>query len=174
MPHIHTEPGQHDSTASAYIVRVDKGEPRLLLHQHKKLGVFLQIGGHVELKENPWQAVLHEIREESGYDPNQLSLLQPRLRIRHLTGVDLIPNPVVNLSHEFMDGHVHDDMAWALVTDERPRHSVGQGESNGLHFFSEAELRKLANNRIPEDVREIGLFVIATCLDGFERVPLPV
>lgn len=53
MPHIHTEPGQHDHTASAYIVRLDEAEPALILHRHKILGQYLQFGGHVELDENP-------------------------------------------------------------------------------------------------------------------------
>lgn len=38
MAHIHTKPGQHDLTASAYIIRDDGNEPVVLLHRHKKLG----------------------------------------------------------------------------------------------------------------------------------------
>ena len=36
MPHINTKPGQHDFTASAFIVRLDRSEPQVLLHLHKK------------------------------------------------------------------------------------------------------------------------------------------
>lgn len=68
MPHIHTEPGQHDLTVSAYIVRMDLPEPAIILHKHRKLNKWLQFGGHVEPHENPWQAVQREIREESGYE----------------------------------------------------------------------------------------------------------
>lgn len=46
MAHIHTNPGEHDLTASAFIVRDDFAKPRLMLHMHKKLGVLLQPGGH--------------------------------------------------------------------------------------------------------------------------------
>jgi hypothetical protein len=49
MAHIHTEPGQHDFTASAFIIRLDRlderGQPKLLLHKHKKLHKLLQFGG---------------------------------------------------------------------------------------------------------------------------------
>ena len=45
MAHIHTEPGQHDFTASAFIIRTDTPEPKLLLHRHKLVGKYLQIGG---------------------------------------------------------------------------------------------------------------------------------
>ena len=59
MAHIHNEPGQHDLTVSAFIINVsDKENPKILLCRHKKLGKLLQPGGHVELDENPWQAVL--------------------------------------------------------------------------------------------------------------------
>ena len=71
MPHIHTLPGEHDATASAYIVRTDLGEPAIMLHRHKKLDTMLQFGGHVELHENPLEAIAHELREESGYDFRQ-------------------------------------------------------------------------------------------------------
>lgn len=36
MLHIHTQPGQHDHTVSAYIIRYINDEPYLLLHRHKK------------------------------------------------------------------------------------------------------------------------------------------
>lgn len=172
MPHIHTEPGQHDLTASAYIVRIDQQEPRLLLHKHKILGVFLQFGGHVELKETPWQAVVHEILEETGYEITQLSLLQPESHIRYLSSVDLHPHPVVALTHPFDDNHFHTDIAWAFVVDQPPKHAVGEGESSGLQLFNRQELVSLEPGLIPENVREIGLFVLDTCLNDWERMPL--
>jgi 8-oxo-dGTP diphosphatase len=73
MAHIHTKPGQHDFTASAFIIRIDTPKPKVLLHMHKKLGVLLQPGGHIELNENPWQAVHHEIEEETGTTSANLS-----------------------------------------------------------------------------------------------------
>lgn len=35
MSHIHTNPGEHDLAASAFIIRTDAPEPQLLLHVHK-------------------------------------------------------------------------------------------------------------------------------------------
>ena len=67
MPHIHTEPDQHDMTVSAYIVRTDSAEPLCLVHMHRKIGKLAQIGGHIELNETPWQSIAHELEEESGY-----------------------------------------------------------------------------------------------------------
>lgn len=65
MSHIHPGHGQHDICVSAYIVLLGD-ESKMLLHKHRKLGTLLQFGGHVELDETPWQAVLREIMEESG------------------------------------------------------------------------------------------------------------
>src|SRR5690242_12044122 len=50
-------------TASCYIVD-DAG--RLLLHHHRKLQRWLQMGGHVEAEEHTSDAALREAREESG------------------------------------------------------------------------------------------------------------
>lgn len=76
MAHIHTGLGQHDLTVSAFIVRGAPDGPRLLLHRHKKLALVLQPGGHVELAENPWAAIIREIAEETGYSATQLVVLQ--------------------------------------------------------------------------------------------------
>jgi 8-oxo-dGTP pyrophosphatase MutT (NUDIX family) len=57
----HFAPGH--ITASCYII---DGEERLLLHHHRRLGRWLQMGGHVEAGELPSSAALREGREESG------------------------------------------------------------------------------------------------------------
>ena len=49
MAHIHEK---IDFTTSVFIVRNGK----VLLHKHKKLGIWLQPGGHIELDEDPNQA----------------------------------------------------------------------------------------------------------------------
>jgi 8-oxo-dGTP diphosphatase len=172
MPHIHIAPGQHDHTASAFILRIEQNVPKILLHKHKKRGVLTQVGGHIELNETPWQAVLHEIEEESGYIPEQLRVLQPSKRIRQLSGVDLHHAPLVTLTHEFSDGHFHSDTAWAFVTSEPPRQTVGKSESADLRFLTRQELAAVPSGNIPEDVREIGLFVFDICLPEWEEVSI--
>jgi 8-oxo-dGTP pyrophosphatase MutT (NUDIX family) len=57
----HFGPGHF--TASCYIV---DGENRLLLHHHRRLDRWLQMGGHIDLGETPLEAALREGREESG------------------------------------------------------------------------------------------------------------
>ncbi len=158
-------------TASAYIVRIDGNQPRLVLHQHKKLGVFLQFGGHVELHETPWEAIAHETEEESGYKMSQLELLQPRLRIRSLESAVLHPSPLVLNTHVFNAEHYHTDISWAFVTKQEPAVQIQGGESTNIKLVTEEELRTLPTDKIYENVREIGLFVFESCLKEWERVP---
>jgi 8-oxo-dGTP pyrophosphatase MutT (NUDIX family) len=51
-------------TASCFIVDPSRGN--LLLHHHRRLDRWLQMGGHVEPGETPLQAALREGTEESG------------------------------------------------------------------------------------------------------------
>lgn len=171
MPHLHTEAGQHDHTASAYVVRTDTPEPSLVLHMHKKLKQYLQFGGHIELHENPWDAVVHELAEESGYDVNQLKVLQPKLRVKKLSGVQLHPVPVSLLTHKFEGlDHYHTDIAFAFVAYGPPLNAVSEGESEKIDLFTAAELRALAGSEIPESVREIGLFILEEALNNWPPV----
>lgn len=57
----HFRPGHF--TASCYIV---DHEARILLHHHRRLNRWLQMGGHVEGDESPHLAALREGAEESG------------------------------------------------------------------------------------------------------------
>lgn len=173
MPHIHTNPGEYDFCASAFIVRLDPDEPRLLLHRHKKLGTFIQFGGHVETKENPWQALDHELREESGYELAQLRLLQPPYTLRSLSGVVLHPTTVTAMSHDFDENHKHTDLEYAFTTTQRPRHSIAQGESQEIRGFTRSELDD-PSFEIPDNVREIGVFILEVCLEKWDSVDPPV
>lgn len=168
MPHIHTEPGQHDHTASAYIVRTDFDEPKIMLHMHKKLHIWLQFGGHIELNETPWQAIAHELKEETGYDMPQLKILQPHQRLRKATGSSVHPVPLSYLTHPFGDiDHYHTDVAFAFVANEPPAHSVGKNEVSDFIYVGRSELD---NQNIHEGIREIALFLFDEALPDWEAV----
>lgn len=61
MPHIHT---LIDYTVEVFIVHKN----RVLLRKHDKFKMWLGVGGHVELNEDPNQAAIRETKEEVGLD----------------------------------------------------------------------------------------------------------
>jgi 8-oxo-dGTP diphosphatase len=56
----------------SYFVLVDEKPPQLLLTDHKKSGLWLPPGGHIEPGEHPKEAVQRECREELGIEADFL------------------------------------------------------------------------------------------------------
>lgn len=61
MPHIHEKV---DFCVEVFIVYKDK----VLLRMHDKHKIWLSVGGHIELDEDPVQAGYREVKEEVGLD----------------------------------------------------------------------------------------------------------
>jgi 8-oxo-dGTP pyrophosphatase MutT (NUDIX family) len=61
MPHIHEKV---DFTVEVFIVHGNK----VLLRMHDKYKIWLSVGGHIELDEDPTQAAVREVKEEVGLD----------------------------------------------------------------------------------------------------------
>ena len=140
MSHIHTEPGQHDITMSAYIVRIEDGQPKVLVHMHRKHHMLLQIGGHIELNETPWQTVAREVKEESGYDLSELEVLQPDAEMLQAEGVVMHPVPVFVSTYKITGDHYHSDLGYAFVAKGAPHEVVGEDESADLRWLTLDEL----------------------------------
>jgi len=174
MPHIHTNYGDHDHTASAYIIRLDGDAPRVMLHVHKKLGVLMQFGGHVEVNETPWQAILHELTEETGYAPEQLRVLQPKERLTSLTDADLHPVALVQSTHTFnpVPGHFHTDTAYLFVTYEDPATAPGEGETATSVWLTREEAAALTLDETYANVQEIIAYAFSK-LGNWEVAELP-
>lgn len=172
MPHIHTKQGQHDLTASAFILREESAETKVLLHVHKKYGKLLQPGGHVELHENVWQAIIHEIAEETGYEASQLRVLQPRDRVTTLTGVTIHPQPMSINTHAIPGGHFHTDIAFIFVTDGLPNMPLSEGESTDLRWLTNRQVQALGDDEIYPDTKQLVNHVFNTCLPAWEIVPM--
>jgi len=102
MAHIHDN---IDFTASVFIVHGGK----VLLHMHTKLGKWLQPGGHIELDEDPNQAAIREVKEETGLDVS----LVGAPRIPELAGHpnDIIPPKFLN-RHPYNATHEHVDLTF--------------------------------------------------------------
>jgi 8-oxo-dGTP pyrophosphatase MutT (NUDIX family) len=118
-------------TGSAIVV----GARGVLLHRHKRLGLWLQPGGHLEPGETPWDAALREAGEETG-----LKLSWPG---RPRAGV--VP-PLAHVDvHEGGRGHTHLDLRYEIcvVGDDDPR--PPEGESQDVRWFTWAEAINVAD-----------------------------
>lgn len=141
-----------------------------MLHMHKKLGWYMQFGGHIELHESPWQAIIHELQEESGYDMSQLQILQPHNRIQKLTDAVIHPTSVIHSTHEVGTRHFHTDSGYAFITSQSPQHAPHEGESLDLRLFTRAELAALPSSKIVENIREICFYIFDECLPHWQAV----
>jgi 8-oxo-dGTP pyrophosphatase MutT (NUDIX family) len=115
----HFAPGHF--TASCYIV---DGEGRLLLHHHRRLDRWLQMGGHLENAESPELAALREGREESGLD--DLTLLGG------IADLDVHAIPAGKGEPD----HDHFDVRYVARTATPDRITIDRAESNELAWFT--------------------------------------
>jgi 8-oxo-dGTP pyrophosphatase MutT (NUDIX family) len=146
VPHIHTQPNQHDITTSAFIILRGEGEDKLLTHMHRKYNVLMQIGGHIELDETPWQTLAHELLEESGYDVTDLKVLQPNADIPSIYGAVVHPAPFMMNTHKIGEDHYHSDLCFAFVASSKPTAAPAEGESTDLRWNTLSELKSLAES----------------------------
>lgn len=172
MPHIHTEPDQHDMTISAYVILVGQGEPKVFVHMHLKHHKLLQVGGHIELNETPWHAVARELAEESGFTMDELQVLQPDDQPVVVADAVVHPVPVLMNTHKISDDHYHSDLCYAFVTKRPPVHHADDGESTDIRWLTMAELRDQVKQGVAaRDVATQYEHIIAHYLDTYARIP---
>lgn len=117
-------------TASAWIVDADGA--RALLTHHRKLGRWLQLGGHVDGEAHVEQAALREAREESGMERFELVAWR-----QDLVPLDLDVHPIPARGAE--PEHLHWDVRFLLRAAPGQAIAVSD-ESNDLRWFGAAEL----------------------------------
>ncbi|MCB0998938.1 MAG: GNAT family N-acetyltransferase [Acidimicrobiales bacterium] len=106
-------------TASAIVV-CDTVARGVVLHRHKRLGLWLQPGGHVDAGETPWDAARREAEEETGL-PVTFAGGAPQL-----VHVDVHPGP---------RRHTHLDVRYLLTAPDVPPRPPA-GESQDVHWFA--------------------------------------
>jgi 8-oxo-dGTP pyrophosphatase MutT (NUDIX family) len=91
-------------TASGIVI----GERGVLLLKHRRLGIWVQPGGHIDAGEAPWEAAVREVREETG--------LEVALSSSPCASVDLSEIYTVNHVdvHPGPRGHTHLDLRYLM------------------------------------------------------------
>ena len=137
-------------TATAYLVAKIDGKIRVLLHRHKKINIWLGVGGHVERDENPIETVRREVFEEAGTELDFLPPLRSPLIKEYVTQLE-----ISQFIFEFKisarpkePAHRHIDLVF-IGTVKHPE-KVKMTEE--FHWFSASELKKLA---LQEEVTSI-------------------
>lgn len=148
-------------TISAYIVRHDEGKWKCLVHFHKKIEVLMQVGGHIELDETPWQTVAHELAEETGYALSELDVLQYTNYRPQEAGNVTHPTPLLVNTHNVGNEHYHSDLCYAFAAENVPETTVGDSESADLRWLTVDELRSGAQaGEVLQDVVYIYEFLL--------------
>lgn len=119
-------------TGSAIVI----GPRGVVLLRHKRLGLWLQPGGHVDPGETPWDGALREAHEETGLD---VSFAGSGAGGAQLVHVDVHPGG---------RGHTHLDLRYLVdggVADPTPP----KGESQEIGWFSwSAAIERASDDRL--------------------------
>lgn len=120
-------------TGSAIVV----GRRGVVLLRHKRLGLWLQPGGHVDPGETPWEAALREAEEETGLAVAFADV-----------GDDGVPRLVHVDVHAGGRGHTHLDLRY-LVHAEDADPAPPDGESQEIAWFDwPAAIARASDDRL--------------------------
>jgi 8-oxo-dGTP pyrophosphatase MutT (NUDIX family) len=121
-------------TATTYIVYKNK----VLLHLHKKLGIWIPVGGHIDRDELPQEAALREAKEEAGLD---IKLYNPDKQM-DLGEVKQLLRPMHVLLENINQFHQHIDSVY-YATSESDVLNPQNGETTNLKWFDAEEVKNL-------------------------------
>jgi 8-oxo-dGTP pyrophosphatase MutT (NUDIX family) len=131
MAHIHEK---IDYAAMAYLVFDDK----VLLVHHKELDMWLPVGGHIELDENPEQALFREIEEESGLGKEEVEILSERPTLQVADRKFLFTPSYLDI-HPIKEGHDHIGLIY-FAKAKRGEVVLNESEHHEIRWFSGEEL----------------------------------
>ena len=149
-------------TATAFVV----DGSRTLLHWHKRLQQWMPPGGHIELNEDPVQAVLREIHEETGL----LAEVIPANARLSFDYPEQLPPPYTILVEDIPgpdEPHKHIDLIYICRAVDGGAHETRDDPT--LRWVDEADLRANVSldvvgcgisAAVPEDVRTLALAAI--------------
>ncbi len=129
MPHLFY---YLDFTVSVFVVHREK----VLLADHRQLDRWLPLGGHIEPGEDPEQAALREVAEESGLAVELCGERPPR----EFPGTKRLVAPVYLDVHDIAGEHRHIGMIYyARATSDRT--TLSAEEHRQIRWFDARELQ---------------------------------
>ncbi len=133
MPHIRDK---IDFTAEVFVVYQDK----VLLRMHDKYNMWLGVGGHIELDEDPNQAAVREVKEEVGLD---VVLADDRPFQRDASDYHELIRPKFLNRHKVNDTHEHITLTYFARADmDKVIMPDNHEKSDEIKWFTHEELEE--------------------------------
>lgn len=121
-----------DFTVAIFVIH----DECVLLHRHRKLGLWLPPGGHIEQNELPDEAALREVEEESGMI---VELVGPRgVEVDEPGAPQQLVRPEGVQLENIGPGHQHIDLIYFARPVARTPGSLPE-VSEGMRWFTEEE-----------------------------------
>jgi len=141
MPHIHKK---IDFVVTAFIVYKNK----VLFVHHKILKEWLPIGGHIELDENPEQALYREIQEESGLRKNNLQVISDKPKF-YGKRFKFLYSPFFLDIHKFSGQHKHINLIY-FIKSNTDKIIKNKKEHNEIRWFSKKDINTRSYSVLPQ------------------------
>lgn len=120
----------------------DRDTKKFLLVKHKKMGTWVQPWGHVELNEDPEEAAIREVYEETGVRIKIIGERKPR-------DCDYIL-PLAIQKNVVNDKHIHMDFVYVAYLDGSNELTLNENESTDIAWFSLTEIKNSSFNTFPD------------------------
>ena len=117
-------------TGSAWIVSPDKSS--ILMTHHKKLGKWIQLGGHADGENDLLKVALREAKEESG-------IQQFKVLSKKIFDLDIHAIP----QHNFEPGHLHYDIRFLFEADPTGEAVIISDESHDVTWIPLEDVSKI-------------------------------
>lgn len=143
MPHIHDKV---DFCAETFVVYKNT----VLLRKHDKVKIWLSVGGHIELDEDPNEAAIREVLEEVGLEITLFSEgdKQPEFKTNKKS---LIPPQYLN-RHNITNEHEHVAFIYFAKSETNILKLSNTEITDGCRWFTKEELIK-NDYGIPDDTK---------------------
>ena len=152
MPHIHEKV---DFTVEVFIVYKDK----VLLRMHDKHKIWLSVGGHIELDEDPIQAAIREVKEEVGLDVEIIGEKPPlkdEFDYKHLINPRYLGCHLVNENHKHITLTYFARAFTDKLTEAKEEHERGDSKWVTIEELKNIDLRPNVFFYANEALKELG------------------
>jgi len=138
MAHIHK---LIDFAVAIFIVYKN----RVLLIRHKELKKWLPVGGHIELDEDPEEAIFREVKEETGLEEIEIFGQKPSIKSG---GTKFLYPPTFLDIHDISQKHKHIGMIY-FARAKSDKIVLAQKEHKAIRWFTRREIESPSFNLRP-------------------------